>query len=139
MALIACPECSKEISEKSINCIHCGFPLSDDLAFKKITCKKCKTKCVEKDEYCTSCGWVLKETNQPYKVTNTKNNDKAGIAAVLSFVLPGLGYIYVGELFKGIIWLFIVAAGYSMFVFPGIVLHLACIVKTHSKAKSKAT
>lgn len=27
MALIKCPECGKEISDKSEMCIHCGFPL----------------------------------------------------------------------------------------------------------------
>ncbi len=28
MSLIKCPECEKEISDKSTVCIHCGFPLS---------------------------------------------------------------------------------------------------------------
>lgn len=28
MALIKCPECSKNISDKSITCIHCGYPLN---------------------------------------------------------------------------------------------------------------
>lgn len=27
MALIKCPECGKEISDRSVACIHCGFPL----------------------------------------------------------------------------------------------------------------
>ncbi len=27
MALIKCPECGKEISDKAPACIHCGFPL----------------------------------------------------------------------------------------------------------------
>ena len=27
MALINCPECGKEISDKSETCIHCGFPM----------------------------------------------------------------------------------------------------------------
>lgn len=27
MALIACPECGKEVSDKSEVCIHCGYPL----------------------------------------------------------------------------------------------------------------
>lgn len=27
MALIKCPECGKEISDKAPNCIHCGYPL----------------------------------------------------------------------------------------------------------------
>ena len=27
MALIRCPECGKEVSDKSKVCIHCGYPL----------------------------------------------------------------------------------------------------------------
>ena len=29
MALIKCPECGKEISDKSKSCIHCGYPLDN--------------------------------------------------------------------------------------------------------------
>ena len=29
MALINCPECSRQISDKSKNCIHCGFPINE--------------------------------------------------------------------------------------------------------------
>ena len=29
MALIKCPECGKEVSDKAPACIHCGFPLTD--------------------------------------------------------------------------------------------------------------
>ena len=29
MALIKCPECGKEISDKSVDCIKCGFPLKE--------------------------------------------------------------------------------------------------------------
>lgn len=36
MALINCPECGKEISDKSETCIHCGFPIN----------KKNNTKCI---------------------------------------------------------------------------------------------
>ena len=28
MALIKCPECGKEVSDKAVACIHCGFPLN---------------------------------------------------------------------------------------------------------------
>ena len=35
MALIKCPECGKEISDKSDKCIHCGFPLIET---KNTTC-----------------------------------------------------------------------------------------------------
>ena len=29
MALIKCPECGKEVSDRASACIHCGFPLSE--------------------------------------------------------------------------------------------------------------
>lgn len=29
MALIKCPECNKEVSDKANSCIHCGYPLED--------------------------------------------------------------------------------------------------------------
>lgn len=30
MALIICPECGKEVSDKSSACIHCGYPISNN-------------------------------------------------------------------------------------------------------------
>lgn len=32
MALITCPECGKEISDQASNCVHCGYPLSENPA-----------------------------------------------------------------------------------------------------------
>ena len=29
MSLIRCPECGKEISDKSKQCVHCGYPLEE--------------------------------------------------------------------------------------------------------------
>ena len=29
MALIKCPECGRDVSDKSEKCIHCGYPLND--------------------------------------------------------------------------------------------------------------
>lgn len=34
MALISCPECSKEVSDQSKTCIHCGFPIEKSLMVK---------------------------------------------------------------------------------------------------------
>lgn len=44
MALIKCPECSKEVSDKASVCIHCGFPLSTT---SQITNQEPKTEFVE--------------------------------------------------------------------------------------------
>lgn len=44
MALIKCPECGREISDKSDRCIHCGYPLeqkkSDQVIVNGIVFKK---------------------------------------------------------------------------------------------------
>lgn len=34
MALIQCPECGKEVSDKARKCPHCGYPL-EDIDFEK--------------------------------------------------------------------------------------------------------
>ena len=40
MALIKCPECGKEISDKATSCIHCGYPLhTSELQQKSISSK----------------------------------------------------------------------------------------------------
>ena len=30
MSLIHCPECGKEVSDKSDKCIHCGYPINNN-------------------------------------------------------------------------------------------------------------
>ena len=35
MAMINCPECEKEISDKAESCIHCGFPLINTKCIKE--------------------------------------------------------------------------------------------------------
>ena len=36
MALIKCPECGREISDRAKACIHCGFPLSEDTVMAQL-------------------------------------------------------------------------------------------------------
>ena len=57
MALIKCPECGKEISDKSPACIHCGFPLellksSPSSGIDETTVEKDTDKDVEDDTLC---------------------------------------------------------------------------------------
>src|SRR5262249_37172626 len=50
-----------------------------------------------------------------------------GVAMVLSFLIPGLGQLYKGQLINGVVWFVAVVIGYLAFVIPGLVLHLCCI------------
>jgi TM2 domain-containing membrane protein YozV len=50
------------------------------------------------------------------------------VAGLLSLVIPGLGQMYKGQVINGLVWLVIVVAGYALLVFPGLVLHLLCVL-----------
>jgi TM2 domain-containing membrane protein YozV len=51
-----------------------------------------------------------------------------GLAAVLSFFVPGLGQLYKGQILNGIVWFFMVGFGYMALILPGLLLHLFCII-----------
>lgn len=78
MALIKCPECGKEISDKASVCVNCGYPISEyveelkrkeeqerieqlrkqqeEEKKKYKRCKYCGADAVGEDGYCESCG-----------------------------------------------------------------------------------
>jgi len=51
-----------------------------------------------------------------------------GLAAVLSFFLPGLGQVYKGQIINGIVWFLLVCMGYAALILPGLVLHFFCVL-----------
>lgn len=55
------------------------------------------------------------------------NEPNLGVAAVLSFLIPGLGQIYRGQVAAGVIWLIMVVGGYFACLIPGLCLHVICI------------
>lgn len=59
-------------------------------------------------------------------MTSQPSNHSAGVAAVLSFVVPGLGQIYNGELSEGIAGLVLCLLGYALIV-PGLFIHFLLI------------
>lgn len=89
MALIKCPECGKEISDKSDKCIHCGFPLRStpiiqeningkyyDVTFLRDTNIPLIRK-VKKLNELTNCGLVqAKEIAQKYHIEQESSKPK---------------------------------------------------------------
>lgn len=80
MALIKCPECEMQVSDKAKICIHCGYPLeemklslSEEIVEdkKEITCPYCDSKDIDSQGYCNNCGMkvignyvIEEETNE---------------------------------------------------------------------------
>ena len=65
--------------------------------------------------------------NQTGPAANRLPRWSPGVAALLSFLLPGAGQMYKGQVFNGIAWFLFVLVGYCCFVLPGLILHLCCI------------
>ena len=62
------------------------------------------------------------------QVIYVKSQPNLGLAALLSFIIPGAGQMYRGHVIRGLIWFVCVVLGYFAFVVPGVILHLACIL-----------
>ena len=71
--------------------------------------------------------------NTPLPRRPTEPPKNPGVAAVLSFFIPGLGQIYNGQIGMGILLLFLTAALYFT-IFLGIILHLYLIYDAYTTA-----
>ncbi len=60
-----------------------------------------------------------------------------GVALVLSFFIPGLGQMYRGRIGRGILWFVGVVIGYFVFIMPGIIAHVICLVDAYSGDPTK--
>jgi TM2 domain-containing membrane protein YozV len=98
-----CPFCAEKIKADAKKCKHCG-ELLDPVLIKKRS-----------------------------KLNKTDQEWSPGIAAVLSLVIPGAGQMYKGKLGSGFAWLIAVPLGYVLFIIPGVVLHIACIISAATK------
>ena len=109
-ANVRCPYCAEVISAAAKKCKHCGEFLDSTLRQVRMP---------------TSARQQQAQTWNP------------GIAAVLSFVIPGAGQMYKGQVDLGIWWLVGTVAGYCAFIVPGVILHIVCIYKAYSDDPAK--
>lgn len=68
MALIKCPECGREISDKAKNCINCGYPIQEYLEERKI-------KKLKENQVCTINGIDVDFSDITPYFTDSCDND----------------------------------------------------------------
>lgn len=74
MALIACPECGRDVSDKALECPHCKAILKQP---DKKTCVECGNELEEGTEICPKCGCPTAEHEKEKLIDNvvgTKEN-----------------------------------------------------------------
>ena len=62
------------------------------------------------------------------KSTTRASNWHPGVAAVLSFFIPGVGQMYKGQIGQGFAWLFFTLLAYAIVGIIGFIVHIFCIV-----------
>ena len=90
-----CPNCGTEIVADVAFCPQCGFNLHQDETSQTKFCQSCGKKININAEICPHCG--VRVAAPP--VSQEKS---VAIAAILSFLFPGLGHLYNGLTKKGV-------------------------------------
>src|SRR5690606_38457087 len=100
MALITCPECSRDVSDQAASCPNCAYPLSRQRH-----------------------GPVARSAG-----ANTGQGSAGNVlAAVLSFFIPGLGQLTQGRI--GSAFLMFVGAFFLWFVLLGWIMHFVAAIE----------
>ena len=96
MALITCPECGKEISDKATSCPNCGCPNSEFIRPEELPpeewpemfdCVKCGKKIPVNSEKCIFCNYIYKKVDS----SDILNEDDTGVFGKKNLFCPKCG------------------------------------------------
>jgi TM2 domain-containing membrane protein YozV/RNA polymerase subunit RPABC4/transcription elongation factor Spt4 len=122
--MVNCQNCGEEVVEGAKFCKNCGSEIVVEQANEKDTkfCSNCGFEMPKASKFCPECGTTV-ERVPPVMNTTTivvPSNKSSGLAALLSFLIIGLGQVYLGLTKKGIIlFLLAIISGVLMMVLIG--------------------
>jgi TM2 domain-containing membrane protein YozV len=130
-----CPNCGRQIPDGSKFCPYCGASLEGESGVSQIqgvlSEEERKKKAYEEE-------LIRAKARQAAKV-GTKS---PGLAAVLSFLFPGIGQIYNGQIGKGILFLILNSISWALvFVFgigliPLIIVEIIATIDAYNTANN---
>jgi len=112
-----CPSCGKSVDPDKRFCVHCGAPLASATAPQAPA-----APAVSQPAYAP-----------PQPPAQQKNT---ALAAIASFLFPGLGQVYNGGFVRGLCFFFGTLIGYLFFVIPGIIIWIYGIYDAYKTANA---
>ena len=128
--MVICKNCGTEVDDVAKFCKTCGSEIvKEEVVDQTETkfCSNCGFEMPKVTKFCPECGSAT-DAAPPQVVKNASQtvlmSDKSsGLAAILSFLIIGLGQIYLGLNKKGIIlFLSAIISGFLMLFFIGFIL-----------------
>lgn len=120
--LFPCPDCGHDCSKAALACPQCGRPL--------LSARQQRPPAPPPQQVLPPPQMLAYQPPPPQYINHyypPRQLWNPGVAGLLSFILPGAGQIYKGNVGAGILWFFLVAVGYGMLILPGLILHVVCI------------
>ena len=111
-----CTNCGIEVSPETVFCPQCGFRLVGEEEPQTKFCQNCGKKIDINAEICPHCG---------VRVANFGSSEEKNVllSAILSFLFPGLGHLYLGLNKKGISFIIAyIVSGILTLIVIGLVL-----------------
>ena len=87
MALISCPECERQVSDRAQACPQCGYPLSSTAergstnagGMALTNCPECKREVSDRAAVCPHCGFPISSTAERQATNAGTRNRQAGL------------------------------------------------------------
>ncbi|MCI8428524.1 MAG: hypothetical protein HFJ03_13480 [Lachnospira sp.] len=104
MALVSCPGCKKEISDKATKCINCGYILKEETVKIEKKCSECGAILGDDVKMCPNCGCpaedkkeelIQKEIQTAKASKNTKKWIMFGGIAALVLIIAALSTFFI--------------------------------------------
>ena len=111
-----CTNCGTEISPEAAFCPQCGYKFAQEEKPQTKFCPNCGKEIDINAEICPHCG---------VRVAYTKSSEEKNVllSAILSFLFPGLGHLYLGLNTKGVSFIIAYIVSWAlMFLLIGFVL-----------------
>lgn len=92
MAIIKCPECGKEISDKAKRCVHCGYELVEEKPTKKFCCE-CGAENLINAKECVACGYPFEKEGVLKKIKSKSPKNQAIIMIIVVAIIVVIGSV----------------------------------------------